>query len=77
MLVSGCMRFVLMLLGVQHSVRVVCRVSCCVFGVLIFRYSLTFVIFGFGNVFADRRSSNRFSGLVVHLHCDVQLLLHV
>jgi hypothetical protein len=50
MLVSGCMRFVLMLLGVQHSVRVVWSVSCCVFGVLIFRCSLTFVIFGFGNV---------------------------
>jgi hypothetical protein len=41
---------VLMLLGVQHSVRVVWSVSCCVFGVLIFRCSLTFVIFGFGNV---------------------------
>jgi hypothetical protein len=31
MVISGCMRIMLMLLGVQHSVCVECRESCVVF----------------------------------------------
>jgi hypothetical protein len=65
MLVVDCVRVMLMLLSVQHSVCVVCRVSCCGLGVLIL-FSRVVIFsarlpqcFGPERQHSNRRSSHR------------------